>query len=34
MDNSNELVVDLGDAVEVTQGQGGAGSDDKRYVYN
>ncbi|MBV9013464.1 MAG: albusnodin family lasso peptide [Pseudonocardiales bacterium] len=30
----DEFVVDLGDAADVTRGQGGAGRDDKRYTYN
>lgn len=30
----DEFVVDLGDAAEVTCGQGGSGTDDKRYTYN
>jgi hypothetical protein len=30
----DELVVDLGNAVDVTRGQGGTGTDDKRYTYN
>jgi hypothetical protein len=30
----DELVVDLGNATDVTCGQGGTGSDDKRYTYN
>lgn len=30
----SELVVELGDAVEITRGSGGSGSDDKRYIYN
>lgn len=33
-ETANELVVDLGDAAEVTRGSGGSGSDDKRYIYN
>jgi hypothetical protein len=34
MAENDELVVELGDAAEVTRGQGGSGSDDKRYTYN
>jgi hypothetical protein len=42
MDNAIELpvgelgepAVDLGDAANITRGQGGSGSDDKRYTYN
>jgi hypothetical protein len=30
----DELAVDLGDAAAITRGQGGSGSDDKRYSYN
>jgi hypothetical protein len=30
----DELAVDLGDAARITRGQGGSGSDDKRYTYN
>lgn len=30
----SELAVDLGDAAVLTRGQGGSGSDDKRYTYN
>jgi hypothetical protein len=29
-----ETAVDLGDAATITRGQGGSGSDDKRYTYN
>jgi hypothetical protein len=34
MAEQDGLAVDLGDAAEVTRGQGGSGSDDKRYTYN
>jgi hypothetical protein len=29
-----DQTVDLGDAATITRGQGGSGSDDKRYTYN
>ena len=29
-----DRAVDLGDAASMTRGQGGTGSDDKRYTYN
>lgn len=32
--DQSEVVVDLGDAAGITRGQGGSGSDDKRYTYN
>ena len=33
-EQKDELAVDLGDAAAITRGQGGSGSDDKRYTYN
>ncbi len=33
-DGEHDLPVDLGDAASMTCGQGGSGSDDKRYTYN
>jgi hypothetical protein len=30
----DDLAVELGDAASITRGQGGSGSDDKRYTYN
>jgi hypothetical protein len=33
-DEHGDLPVDLGDAASITRGQGGSGSDDKRYTYN
>jgi hypothetical protein len=33
-EQQDELAVDIGDAAVITRGQGGSGSDDKRYTYN
>jgi hypothetical protein len=33
-EEQGELMADLGDAARITRGQGGSGSDDKRYTYN
>ncbi len=33
-EQQDEPTVDLGDAAVITRGQGGSGSDDKRYTYN
>jgi hypothetical protein len=33
-DGEDDLAVELGDAARITRGQGGSGSDDKRYTYN
>ncbi len=30
----DELLVEVGDAAELTAGQGSGGSEDKRYQYN
>jgi hypothetical protein len=32
-DSEDDLAVELGDAASITRGQGGSGSDDKRYTY-
>jgi hypothetical protein len=31
---SSELVIDMGDATSLTLGEGGQGSESKRYEYN